>query len=143
MEPRSGGGVTESPPATGAGEPQQERDHESRPQGDNWHPGDAPSQVLRWSVSALAKAGTLGIVGVYPATAQNFPIGEAMNKNLAVNMGNCHHRRYIPRLVRLTQTGVFDPAALLTREEPMADAIAAYRAFDRRAQGWLKVALRP
>lgn len=109
--------------------------------GRNWRPGDGPSQALRWGVAALAKAGTLGIVGVYPPTAQNFPIGEAMNKNLAVNMGNCHHRRYIPRLVKLTQTGAFDPASILSREKPLGDAIEAYKAFDRRDAGWLKVAL--
>jgi threonine dehydrogenase-like Zn-dependent dehydrogenase len=34
-------------------------------------------------------------LGVYPPAAQAFPLGEAMNKNLTVNMGNCNHRRYI------------------------------------------------
>lgn len=48
---------------------------DANPQGDNWHPGDAPSQVLLWAVQALAKAGTLGIIGVYPPAAQAFPIG--------------------------------------------------------------------
>ena len=27
-----------------------------------------PSQALRWAVEALAKAGTLSIIGVYPPT---------------------------------------------------------------------------
>ena len=69
------------------------------PQGDNWHPGDGPSQVLEWAVDALAKAGTLAIIGVYPQTMKHFPIGAAMNKNLAINMGTCHHRKYLPKLV--------------------------------------------
>jgi threonine dehydrogenase-like Zn-dependent dehydrogenase len=115
----------------------------TKPKGDNWHPGDAPSQVLQWGVECLAKAGTLAIVGVYPDTAKSFPIGKAMNKNLAINMGNCHHRRYIPRLVRLVQTEAFDPAAILTKQEGLADAVEAYKAFDRREPGWLKVALTP
>ena len=115
----------------------------AKPRGGNWRPGDAPSQALQWGVSCLAKAGTLGIVGVYPQTARTFPIGEAMNKNLAINMGNCHHRRYIPRLLRLVQTGAFDPANVLTRHEAIGDAIEAYKSFDRREPGWLKVALSP
>jgi threonine dehydrogenase-like Zn-dependent dehydrogenase len=41
-------------------------------------------------VTALAKAGTLSIIGVYPQQAKSFPIGLAMNKNLAVRMGNCN-----------------------------------------------------
>jgi threonine dehydrogenase-like Zn-dependent dehydrogenase len=50
-------------------------------------PGDAPSEVLKWAVAALAKAGEFAIVGVYPETAKRFPIGEAMMKNLAARMG--------------------------------------------------------
>ena len=40
-----------------------------KPDGKNWRPGDAPSQALLWAVDALAKAGTLAIIGVYRATA--------------------------------------------------------------------------
>jgi len=115
----------------------------ARPQGDNWHPGDAPSLALSWAVQALAKAGTLAIIGVYPQTARVFPIGEAMNKNLTVKMGNCNHRRYIPRLLHLVQSLVIDPAVVLTQTEPLMSAIEAYKAFDMRQPGWLKVKLDP
>jgi threonine dehydrogenase-like Zn-dependent dehydrogenase len=113
------------------------------PDGDNWHPGDAPSQALDWCVDALAKAGTLSIIGVYPETATAFPIGRAMEKNLAINMGNCHHRRYIPKLLRLIRNGSIDPSTLLTQHEPLSSAIEAYKAFDRRQPGWVKVELEP
>src|SRR3954447_262930 len=33
-----------------------------------YRPGDGPEQVLDWAVQALAKAGTLSIIGVYPPT---------------------------------------------------------------------------
>ncbi len=113
------------------------------PKNGNWIPGDAPSQVLEWAVQALAKAGTLSIVGVYPQTANVFPIGAAMNKNLTINMGNCNHRKYAPKLVEMVRNGTTDPAAILTQVEPMRDAIEAYRAFDRREAGWIKVELLP
>ena len=115
----------------------------ARPKGDHWHPGDAPSQALQWGVEALAKAGTLGIIGVYPPVARTFPIGMAMNKNLTVKMGNCHHRKYVPHLVGLVRSGVIDPVKILTKVEPVSDAIAAYEAFDQRQPGWLKVKLEP
>jgi len=54
-----------------------------------WVPGDAPGQALQWTVGAVAKAGTIGIIGVYPPQAHSFPIGETMNKNLTVKAGNC------------------------------------------------------
>src|SRR5579875_1546250 len=113
------------------------------PKNGNWVPGDAPSQALEWAVEALAKAGTLSIVGVYPAAANSFPIGAAMNKNLTLNMGNCHHRKYIPKLVEMVRNHTIDPAAILTHVEPIMDAIEAYRAFDRRQAGWMKVELLP
>jgi len=116
---------------------------ETNPQGDSWHPGDAPSQALIWAVQALAKAGTLSIIGVYPLTARSFPIGMAMNKNLTIQMGNCPHRKYIPLLIDLVHSGVIDPSAILTRIEPMTSVIEAYKAFDQRQPGWMKVQLEP
>ncbi len=111
--------------------------------GPAFRPGDAPSQALRWAVEGVAKAGTLSIIGVYGEASERFPIGKAMNKNLTIQMGNCPHRRYVPMLVELVASGVFDPEQILTRREPLTDAIEAFRSFDRREGGWLKVALLP
>ncbi len=111
--------------------------------GDNWHPGDSPSQALEWEVEAIAKAGTLAIIGVYPQTLDTFPIGSAMNKNLRLNMGNCNHRKYIPKLVNMVRSGVIDPSEVLTQREPLTAAIDAYKEFDRRMPGWIKVKLEP
>jgi threonine dehydrogenase-like Zn-dependent dehydrogenase len=111
------------------------------PDGDNWVPGDAPSQVLQWAVQALAKAGTLSIIGVYPPAGESFPIGAAMNKNLTIRMGNCNHRKYVPDLVELVRTGAIDPTAIVTKREEMDSVIDAYKEFDLRRPGWLKVEL--
>ena len=116
---------------------------ESGRQGDHWKPGDAPSQALRWAVKSLAKAGTLSIIGVYPQGDPFFPIGDAMQKNLTITMGNCNHRRYIPPLVELVEAGRVEPTRVTSHEEPMGDVIAAYEAFDLRRPGWIKAALNP
>jgi threonine dehydrogenase-like Zn-dependent dehydrogenase len=97
--------------------------------------------VLEWAVQTVAKAGTVSIIGVYPPDVETFPIGQAMMKNLTLTMGNCNHRKYIPRLIELVRTGAAQPTALLSREEPVSSAIEAYETFDRREPGWLKVAL--
>ena len=115
----------------------------ANPQGNNWKPGDAPSQALIWEVKSLAKAGTLSLIGVYPQTVSFFPIGEAMMMNLAINMGNCHHRKYIPHLLELVRSGSVNPTEILTHMQPMTSAIEAYRAFDQRMAGWIKVELNP
>jgi threonine dehydrogenase-like Zn-dependent dehydrogenase len=116
---------------------------EASPEADQWSPGDAPSQALTWAVEALAKAGTLSIIGVYPLTMRSFPIGKAMNKNLTINMGNCNHRKYIPMLIDTVRSGEVNPAKILTQHEALGSAIEAYKAFDDRQEGWIKVKLEP
>jgi threonine dehydrogenase-like Zn-dependent dehydrogenase len=106
-----------------------------------WEPGDAPSLALRWAAQAVAKAGTIGVVGVYPPQHHSFPLGEAMNANLTVKLGNCDHRRYIPGLLSKIATGGADPTTVLTQQETLPSALEAYEAFDRREPGWTKVVL--
>ena len=106
-----------------------------------WQPGDAPSQALLWAVEGLAKAGTLAVIGVYPEQARVFPIGTAMNKNLTVKMGNCNHRKYIPKLLEVVRSGSFDPSEILSQRAPLGGILEAYKAFDTRQEGWIKVAV--
>jgi threonine dehydrogenase-like Zn-dependent dehydrogenase len=113
----------------------------TNPQGRNWWPGQGPSQALEWAVESLAKVGTLSVVGVYPDIMHTFPLGTAVNKNLSVRSGACNHRKYVPKLVQLVRTGAIDPSAILTQKEPLTAAVEAYRSFDRREPGWVKVKL--
>jgi threonine dehydrogenase-like Zn-dependent dehydrogenase len=122
---------------------QQDIEPEAIRGGDHWVAGDAPGQALSWAVEALAKAGQLSIIGVYPPTDKVFPLGQAMNKNLTVKMGNCNHRKYYNILIDLVASGTIDPLQILTNFEPLQGAIEAYEAFDQREPGWIKVQLDP
>jgi threonine dehydrogenase-like Zn-dependent dehydrogenase len=115
----------------------------AKPRDGNWEPGDAPSMVFNWALKALAKAGTFSIVGVYPDTARAFPIGQAMNRNVTIKMGNCNHRKYIPHLVDLVHTRAVQPTRILTHAGPLVAAVEAYKHFDKREPGWIKVMLEP
>jgi threonine dehydrogenase-like Zn-dependent dehydrogenase len=98
---------------------------------------------LEWAVESLAKAGTLSIIGVYPISATTFPIGMAMNRNLTLRMGNCPHRKYLPKLVEMVRNGTINPSQILTQVQPLTNVIDAYKAFDERREGWIKVELIP
>lgn len=113
------------------------------PDGSNWIPRSAPSIVLQWAVESLTKAGTLSIIGVYPGKFSSFPIGDAMGKNLTIKAGNCNHRRYIPGLLERIRTGEVDPRNILTERGPLTNALEAYKLFDLRKPGWIKVKLEP
>ncbi|WP_420137386.1 zinc-dependent alcohol dehydrogenase [Sphingomonas sp.] len=105
--------------------------------------GDGPAQVHDWAVACAAKAGTVAIIGVYPPTDRIFPIGQAMNKNLTIRMGNANHRRYYDVLIDHVLAGRLNPVEILSNVEPLSDAISAYKAFDERQPGWIKVELQP
>jgi threonine dehydrogenase-like Zn-dependent dehydrogenase len=138
-----GAGRTETPDEEFAAEVQQTAP-EHRDEGPfSLGAGAAPTMALRWAVRCVAKAGTIGIIGVYPPTVQAFPIGEAMNKNLAILAGNCNHRRYIPELIGLVASGAVEPDQVLTKRGELVSAVEAYEAFDRRESGWTKVELQP
>lgn len=111
------------------------------PDGPHWVPGNAPSLAARWAVQSAAKAGTIGVIGVYPPGFDSFPFGDLMNKNLTMHAGNCNHRRYVPHLLDLVAAGTIDPTTFITQSEKPESAIDAYRAFDRRDEGWLKTVL--
>lgn len=111
--------------------------------GSHFVAGDNPNQALDWAVECVAKGGTVSIIGVYPPTDKMFPIGMAMNKNLTLRMGNCNHRRYYDVLIDHVRSGRLDPVKILTQTEPMTGAIEAYKAFDERQPGWIKVELEP
>lgn len=64
-----------------------------------------------------------------------------MRKNLRIHMGNCNHRRYIPELVCMVQSGELRPLDVLTVKTGVENAVSAYQSFDQRTEGWLKVAL--
>lgn len=104
-----------------------------------WKPGTAPSLAARWSVDAVAKYGRLSIMGVYSPRELVYPIGQAMNKNLTVRMGNCDHHTVTPQLIDMVAAGQFDPTSIITQREPMHAAIDAYKSFDLRENGWTKV----
>lgn len=116
---------------------------EGTPKGKDFQPGGAPSQALKWAIEAVAKAGTVSVIGVYPAPLQDFPIEQIMEKNLTLKAGNCNHRRYMPEMIELVRSGVIHPEQFLTQIEPISSAIDAYHAFDRHEHGWIKVKLDP
>lgn len=97
--------------------------------------------ALRWAVGALKKAGTFGVVGLYPSKVNEFPMGDILNKNLTLRAGNCNHRKYIPQLLRLIQDGTLDPSFVITDTMPLDRAPEAYDKFDREQSQHVKIVL--
>lgn len=106
-------------------------------------PGKSPGQALEWALDIVAKAGHVAIIGVYPPNFTEFSIGKAMSRNLTLRMGDCPHRRYLPKLVDYVAMGKIRPAEFLSNRVGFSDAVSAYESFAAHEPGWLKVELLP
>lgn len=142
VRPKSGPAKAESDKKSGEFERELNK-MEKHPHDGNWIPGDAPSQVLSWAVESVAKAGTVCLTGVYPESMMTYPVGKTMNKNLTIKGGNCNHLKYVAKLLEIVRSGVIKPEHILTKRETLTDVIEAYRQFDNRDPGWIKVELKP
>jgi threonine dehydrogenase-like Zn-dependent dehydrogenase len=100
---------------------------ESKPSKGDCEPRRATSIALEWVGRSGGQGGTIFIVDVY-GEVDSFPIGNAMEKNLPVMMGNCNHRRYLPHLIERGQTGA-------NGSRRNSDAGRAYDLCNRGVQG--------
>ncbi|MDR0966600.1 MAG: alcohol dehydrogenase catalytic domain-containing protein [Myxococcales bacterium] len=65
---------------------------------------DASEQAFEWSCAVAGKSGTLAILCFQPGQVQRFSLASALQKNLTLRLGTCHHRKYLPRLIEKSQT---------------------------------------
>lgn len=114
---------------------------QANPHDGNWYPGSGPSQVLQWLLKAVAKAGRISIIGVYPIELHYFSIGYVVGRNLTIKAGNCNHRAYIPKLLEQVEQGIFNLDSFISHKVMFNDIEDAYKNFDARSDGWIKVAL--
>ncbi len=114
-----------------------------------------PAIVIHALARLVRPTGRLGIAGVFlpqdakpndPLEARGdlaVPWPELFRKDVAIGMGRDHDKRYMARLRDLIIAGRAKPSVVVTQRLPLADAPDAFRRFDRREDGYLKVILDP
>ena len=99
--------------------------------------------VLREMIYVCRPAGTLSIPGVYGGVLDKIPFGAAMNKGLTFRMGQTHVNRWTPDLLRRIEEGQIDPSFVITHTVPLEEGPAMYKTFREKADGCIKVVLKP
>jgi glutathione-independent formaldehyde dehydrogenase len=114
-----------------------------------------PMQVIEELTHVVNPTGRLGIVGVYFASdpggvneaARNgrfeLPWGRIFDKALSIGTGQCPVKRYNAFLRDLIIAGRAKPSFIVTKRVSLEEAPDAYAKFDRRADGYTKVVLKP
>lgn len=98
--------------------------------------------ALRQAILACRKGGVVSVLGVYGVT-DKFPMGVVTNKGLTIRSAQQHGQRYMARLFDYVQQGDLDPALLITHDLPLEDGARAYDMFKNKADGCIRVAMRP
>ena len=99
--------------------------------------------VLRQIMMICRKGGTLSLPGVYAGFVDKLPFGAAFGKGLTFKMGQTHVQKYMRPLLDLIEQNKIDPSAIITHRVPLANAAEAYKTFEARANGCVKVVLKP
>ena len=100
-------------------------------------------EATRLGVDLLRPGGTLAAAGVHTEPQLAFSPGEAYDKNLTYRAGRCPARAYMNEALALAGDTAFDLASIVTERTPLAGAVDAYRRFDKRTGGCVKVLLLP
>ncbi|KAJ3363154.1 hypothetical protein GGF32_004725 [Allomyces javanicus] len=100
---------------------------------------DTVTQCIR----ACAKAGRVSIIGDMIGTANQYPIGAQMEKGLTVRGGQLWVQKDWHMVLDKLVKKEIDPSFLVTHTMDLDDAAKAYKMFDQKEDGVLKVMLKP
>ena len=100
-------------------------------------------EALRSCLNAVRRGGRVSVVGVYGTTYDNFPLDQVFDKGLTVRAGQAPVHEHIDRLIGIVERGEVRLDDIVTHEMPLAQAPEAYRLFNEKRDGCVKVVLRP
>ena len=101
--------------------------------------------ALHTAIDVVRRGGTLSVSGVYGGAKDPLPMMELFDKQVTVRMGQANVRRWVPELLPLVQDPA-DPLGVLdltTHRVPLEHAPEAYRMFQKKEDGCIKVVLDP
>jgi threonine dehydrogenase-like Zn-dependent dehydrogenase len=99
--------------------------------------------ALSQAILACRPGGTVSLPGVFIGPAVPAPMGAVVGKGLTLKTGQTHVQKYLEPLMRLIIEGKIDPSFLITHRIGLEDGPEAYKTFRDKADGCVKVVIRP
>lgn len=100
-------------------------------------------KVLEACMSAVRRGGTVSVLGVYPTTYDNFPIGQFFDKGIILKGGQAPAHKHIDKLLGYVQEGKVRLDDIITHRLPLTEISHAYDIFKKKEDGCVKVVLDP
>ncbi|QBX56088.1 glutathione-dependent formaldehyde dehydrogenase [Nocardioides seonyuensis] len=100
--------------------------------------------ALHTSIDAVRRGGTVSIVGVYGGSVDPMPMFQMFDKQIQLRMGQANVRRWTDELLAmLVDDDPFGVDAFATHHLPLSEAPSAYKHFQKKEEGMVKVVFRP
>ena len=96
------------------------------------------------AIDIVRRGGTISLSGVYGGMADPMPMLTMFDKQISLRMGQCNIKRWIPDIMPLLTDA--DPLGcddFATHRLPLDLAPGAYRSFQEKTDGHIKVQLKP
>lgn len=100
-------------------------------------------KVLEACMSAVRRGGIVSVLGVYPTTYDNFPIGQFFDKGIILKGGQAPAHKYIDELLAYVVEGKVKLDDIITHRLPLSAIAHGYDIFKRRVDNCVKVVLDP
>lgn len=100
-------------------------------------------KVLEACMSAVRRAGTVSVLGVYPSLYDNFPISQFFDKGLILRGGQAPAHKYIDTLLEYVVEGKVRLDDIITHRLPLTEVAHAYKIFKDKEEDCVKVVLDP
>ncbi len=101
--------------------------------------------AVHTAIDAVRRGGTVSLSGVYGGMIDPMPMMTMFDKGITMRMGQCHVRRWTDDLLELAQADgdVLGLESLATHRVGLDDAAEAYKMFQAKTDGCIKVVLKP
>ena len=100
-------------------------------------------KVLEACMSAVRRGGTVTVLGVYPTTYDNFPVGQFFDKGIILRGGQAPAHKYIDKLLEYVVQGRVKLDDIITHRLPLSKVAHGYDIFKKKEDGCVKVVLNP
>lgn len=101
--------------------------------------------ALTTAIKAVRRGGTVSVSGVYGGEVDPMPLMEMFDRGITMRLGQCHVKRWVDEIIPVVmQDGdVLGLETLATHRPSLEEAPAAYEMFQQKADGCIKVVLKP